>query len=100
MRVPWTSRRSNQSILKEINCLIFIGRTDAEAEVPMLLPPDLKTLKLGNTEGRRKRGQQRMKPLDGITDSMDITLQTLEDSEGQGSLEYYSPWGCKEFDMI
>ena len=52
LRVPWTPRRSNQSILKEINPLIFIGRTDAEAEVPILLPPEAKTLKLGRIEGR------------------------------------------------
>ena len=52
LRVPGTARRSNQSILKEINPLIFIGRTDAEAEVPILLPPEAKTLKLGRIEGR------------------------------------------------
>ena len=40
MRVPWTARRSNQSILREINPEIFIGRTDAEAEAPILWPPD------------------------------------------------------------
>ena len=59
-----------------------------------------KTLMMGGVGGRRRRGQQRVRWLYGITDSMDITLQTLEDSEGQVSLEYYSPWGCKEFDMI
>ena len=68
MRVPWTTRISNQSVLKEINPeYLFIGRTDAEAEAPILWPPDAKpdllekTLKLGKIEGRRRRGQQRMR---------------------------------------
>jgi len=43
LRVPWTARRSNQSFLKEINPELFIGRTDAEAETPILWPPDAKT---------------------------------------------------------
>ena len=59
---------------------IFIGRTDAEAETPILCPPNVKsdsfekTLMLGKIEGRRRRGQQSIKWLDGITDSMDIGL--------------------------
>ena len=59
LRVPWTARRSNQSILKEISW-VFIGRTDIEAETPILWPPDgrtdslEKTLMLGKTEGRRR----------------------------------------------
>ena len=47
LRVPWTTRRSNQSDLKEINSQLFIGRTDAEAEVPLLWPPDAKSQLIG-----------------------------------------------------
>ena len=76
---PWTARRSNQSILKEIN-LIFIGRTDAETEAPILWPPDAKNQLIGKDtdagkfEGRRRREQQRMRWLNGITDSVDVSL--------------------------
>ena len=83
MRVPWTAERSNQSILKEIGPeysleglmlklkLQYFGHLMGRADSLE------KTLMLGKTEGRRRREQQRMRWLDGITDSMDMNLYTL-----------------------
>ena len=86
MRVFWTARRSIQFILKEINPALLIGRTDAEAEASILWSPDAKSkelthcekiLMLGNIEDRRRRGQQKIRWLDDITDSMDMSLSKL-----------------------
>ena len=83
LRVPWTMRRSKQSILKEINpeysleglmlklqSFGYLMRREDSLE---------KTLMLGKIEGRRRRGSQRMRWLDGITDSMDMNLSTLRE---------------------
>ena len=80
MRVPWTARRSNQSILKEI---IFIGRMMLKFQYfgHLMQRADSleKMLMLGKTEGRRRRRHQRMRWLDSITDSMDMNLSKFQE---------------------
>ena len=104
LRVPWIARRSNQSILKQMNTeyslearmlklkLQYFGhlmwRTDSLE----------KTLMLGKIEGGRRRGWQRMRWLDGITDAMDMNLYSLQGLV-MDSLACWSPWGHKESDM-
>ena len=83
MRVPWTARRSNQSILKEINPGISLEGMMLKLNLqyfghPMQRVDSLeKTLMLGGIEGRRRRGRQKMRCLDGITDLMDMSLSEL-----------------------
>ena len=109
MRVPWTARNSNQSILKEINPEYSLEGLMVKLKLQyfdyLMQREDLleKTLMLGKTEGKRRRGQQRMRWLDSITDSVDTNQQIPRDSERRGkrrgSLECCSPWSQKELDI-
>ena len=106
LRVPCTARRSNQFILKDISPWIFIGRTDAEAEAPILCPPDAKNWLIRKDLYTEQDSRQEEK---GMTKDKMVGWhhqlnghefeQAPGDGEGQGSLACSSPWGCKEPDM-
>ena len=104
LRVPWTARRSNQSILTEINPEYSLEELMLKLKLKycghlMWTDDSLeKSLMLGKAEGRKRRGHQRMRRLDGITDPMNMNLGTLRDGEGRGSLACCSPWDCKASD--
>ena len=106
MRVPWTARRSNHSILKEISLGISLDGMMLKLKLQyfghlMRRVDSLeKTLMLGGLGGRRRRGRQRMRWLDGITDSMDVSLSELQELVMDKQEVCCNSWGHKELDMI
>ena len=104
LRVPWTARRSNQSILKEIGPGISLEGLMLKLKLQYFghltrrVDSLEKTVMLGGIGGRRRRGRQRMRWLDGITDLMDVSLRTPGVGDGQGGLACCDSWGHKGSD--
>ena len=105
LRVPWTARRSDQSILKEISPgtslegMILKLKLQYFGHLMRSVDSLEKTVMLGGIGGRRRRGRQRMRWLDGITDSMDVSLSELwEMVIDKGGLVCCDSWGRKESD--
>ena len=104
MRVPWTARRSNQSIVREISPeyalegLMLKLKIQYFGHLMRRVDSLTKTLMLGKTEGGRRRGQQRMRWLDGIIDSMGMSLSKIQELVMDRGLACCSSWGHKESD--
>ena len=104
LRVPWTARRSNQSILKELSpgCSLegLMLKLKLQYFGHLMWGADSleKTLMLGAIGSRRRRGQQRMRWLDGIIDWMGMSVSQLRDWDGQGGLACCDSWGREELD--
>ena len=104
LRVPWTARRSNQSILKEISAkyslegLMLKLKLQYFGHVMQRVDSLEKTLMLGKIEGMKRRGRQRMRQLDGITDLMDMNLDRFQElvTDREAWLTAVGSWGCKE----
>ena len=106
LRVPWTARRSNQCILKEISPGVFIGRTDVEGEIPILWPADVKSwLIWKDPDAGKDWGQEEKWATEDEMVGWHHRLNghgfgwTLAVGDGQGGLVCCGSWGCKESDM-